>query len=149
MASKIFAYFFPSTQKQHVSRYLFSFFFAENMFLAKGIHFFCIKSDVCSTFMHPSYHKSTPFSKFPYHCTIVIIYPLFYVNLKILLIWMIFGFIAQFLLLWTKYSKHWPYTVAHTFECVCSKINNSWFNPWFSFYFSSLYPAPYIERYMC
>ena len=29
----------------------------------------------------------------------------------------------------TKYSKHWPYTVAHTFECVCSKINNSWFNP--------------------
>ena len=38
----------------------------------------------------------------------------------------------------TKYSKHWPYTVAHTIECVCSKINNSWFNPWFSFYFSSL-----------
>ena len=48
-----------------------------------------------------------------------------------------------------KYSKHWPYTVAHTFDCVCSKINNSWFNPWFSFYFSSLYPAPYIEWYMC
>ena len=45
----------------------------------------------------------------------------------------------------TKYSKHWPYTVAHTFDCVCSKINNSWFNPWLSFYFSSLYPAPYIE----
>ena len=31
----------------------------------------------------------------------------------------------------TKYSKHWPYTVAHTIECVCSKMNNSWFNPWF------------------
>ena len=45
----------------------------------------------------------------------------------------------------TKYSKHWPHTVAHTIECVCSKINNSWFNPWFSFYLSSLYPAPYIE----
>ena len=49
----------------------------------------------------------------------------------------------------TKYSKHWPYTVAHTFDCVCSKTNNSWFNPWFSFYFSSLYPAPYIEWYVC
>ena len=46
-----------------------------------------------------------------------------------------------------RYSKHWPYT--HTIECVCSKINSSWFNPWFSFYFSSLYPAPYIEWYMC
>ena len=49
----------------------------------------------------------------------------------------------------TKYSKHWPYTVAHPFDCVCSKINKSWFNPWFSFYFSRLYPAPYIEWYMC
>ena len=25
---------------------------------------------------------------------------------------------------YTKYSKHCPYTVAHTFECVCSKINH-------------------------
>ena len=24
----------------------------------------------------------------------------------------------------TKYSKHHPSTVAHTFECVCSKINH-------------------------
>ena len=24
----------------------------------------------------------------------------------------------------TKYSKHCPYTVAHTFDCVCSKINH-------------------------
>ena len=51
--------------------------------------------------------------------------------------------------IYTKYSKHWLYTVAHTIECVCSKMNNSWFNPWFSFYFSSLCPAPYIERYIC
>ena len=51
--------------------------------------------------------------------------------------------------IYTKYSKHWLYTVTHTIECVCSKINNSWFNPWFSFYFSSLYPAPHIEWYMC
>ena len=26
--------------------------------------------------------------------------------------------------IYTKYSKHCPYTVAHTFECVCSKINH-------------------------
>ena len=51
--------------------------------------------------------------------------------------------------IYTKYSKYWPYTVAHTIDYVCSKINNSWFNPLFSFYFSSLYPAPYIEWYMC
>ena len=25
----------------------------------------------------------------------------------------------------TKYSKHEPYTVAHTFDCVCSRMNNS------------------------
>ena len=49
----------------------------------------------------------------------------------------------------TKYCKHWPDTVAHIIDCVCSKINSSWFNPWFSFYFSSLYPAPYIEWYLC
>ena len=51
--------------------------------------------------------------------------------------------------IYTKYSKHWLYTVAHTIECVCSKMNNSWFNPWFSFYISSLCPAPYIEWYIC
>ena len=52
-------------------------------------------------------------------------------------------------IIYTKYSKHWFYTVAHTIECVCSKINNSWFNPWFSFYISSLCLAPYIEWYIC
>ena len=26
--------------------------------------------------------------------------------------------------IYTKYSKHCPYTMAHTFECVCSKINH-------------------------
>ena len=26
-----------------------------------------------------------------------------------------------------KYSKHWPYTVAHTIDCVCSKLlNHGW-----------------------
>ena len=24
--------------------------------------------------------------------------------------------------IYTKYSKHWPYTVAHTIDCVCSKM---------------------------
>ena len=45
--------------------------------------------------------------------------------------------------IYTKYSKRWLYTVAHTIDYVCSKINSSWFNPWFSFYFSSLCPAPF------
>ena len=30
--------------------------------------------------------------------------------------------------IYTKYSKHWPYTVAHTFECVCSKMLNHGLN---------------------
>ena len=67
------------------------------------------------------------------------------------LLWGIKSMVSQveIKVIYTKYYKHWPYTVAHTIDCVCSKINNSWFNPWFSFYFSSLYPAPYIEWYMC
>ena len=28
----------------------------------------------------------------------------------------------------TKYSKHWPYTVAHTIDCVCSKMLNHGLN---------------------
>ena len=27
-----------------------------------------------------------------------------------------------------KYSKHWPYTVAHTIDCVCSKMLNHGLN---------------------
>ena len=45
------------------------------------------------------------------------------------------NFLMSVKVIYTKYSKHWLYTVAHTIECVCSKKNNSWFNPWFSFYF--------------
>ena len=62
---------------------------------------------------------------------------------KVWLVWYIKQVVAVGKVIYTKYSKHWLYTVAHTIECVCSKINNSWFNPWFTFYFSSLYPAPY------
>merc|ERR1711971_337225 len=29
-----------------------------------------------------------------------------------------------------KYFKHLPYTVAHTIDCVCSKMLNSWFKSW-------------------
>ena len=36
-----------------------------------------------------------------------------------------------FKVIYTKYSKHWPYTVAHTLDCVCSEMNNPWFKPWF------------------
>ena len=46
-----------------------------------------------------------------------------------------FFFRAKHKVIYTKYSKHWPYTVAHTIDYVCSKINNSWFNPLFSFYY--------------
>ena len=30
--------------------------------------------------------------------------------------------------IYPKYSKHWPYTVAHTMDCVCSKILNRGLN---------------------
>ena len=31
---------------------------------------------------------------------------------------------ANIKVIYTKYSKHWPYTVAHTIDCVCSKMLN-------------------------
>ena len=44
-------------------------------------------------------------------------------------VWIIFRekcwFYTSCKVIYTKYSKHCPYTVAHTFDCVCSKINNS------------------------
>ena len=27
----------------------------------------------------------------------------------------------SFKVIYTKYSKHWPYTVAHTIDCMCRK----------------------------
>ena len=30
--------------------------------------------------------------------------------------------------IYPKYSKHWPYTMAHTIDCVCSKILNHGLN---------------------
>ena len=47
------------------------------------------------------------------------------------------------------YSKHWPYTVAYTIDCVWSNMLNHGLNHGFFFHFSSLYPAPYIELYVC
>ena len=33
-------------------------------------------------------------------------------------------FRVQFKVIYPKYSKHWPYTVAYTIDCVCSKMLN-------------------------
>ena len=47
--------------------------------------------------------------------------------------------------IYPKYSKHWPYTVAYTIDCVCSKILNHGLNNGLFLSLSSLY----IELYMC
>ena len=51
--------------------------------------------------------------------------------------------------IYPKYSKHWPYTVAYTIHCVCSKMLNYGLIMFFFFHFSSLYPDSYIEFYVC
>ena len=33
-----------------------------------------------------------------------------------------------FKVIYTKYSKHWSYTVAHTIDCVCSEMLNQGLN---------------------
>ena len=44
--------------------------------------------------------------------------------------------------IYTKYSKHWPYTVAHTIDCVCRNVK-SWFKSWvFPFTFQA-YTMPH------
>ena len=77
-----------------------------------------------------------------------------------------FGFWVQFKLVWfviskyfvmlrgkviyPKYSKHWPYTVAHTIDFVCSKsLNHGLNHGLFLSFFKLIVPAPYIELYMC
>ena len=42
----------------------------------------------------------------------------------------------------TKYSKHRPSTVAHTFECVCSK-KESWFKSWVIHFTFEAYTLPH------
>ena len=42
----------------------------------------------------------------------------------------------------TKHFKHWPYTVAHTFECVCSKILNNGLNHGFFLLLFKLISCP-------
>ena len=41
--------------------------------------------------------------------------------------------------IYTKYSKHWPYTVAHTIDCVCrnSILLHSGLNPAWHFWLST------------
>ena len=46
--------------------------------------------------------------------------------------------------IYPKYPKHWPYTVAHTKNCVCSKMLNDGLNH----AVISLYPATYNELYI-
>ena len=47
----------------------------------------------------------------------------------------------------TKYSKHCPYTVAHTIDCVCSKINHG-LNHGLFISLLKLILCPYIQLYM-
>ena len=54
---------------------------------------------------------------------------------KSIIIWLLFShFLSQHkfkflskLYIPSTYSKHWPYIVAHTIDCVCSKILNHYF----------------------
>ena len=50
--------------------------------------------------------------------------------------------------IYTKYSKHWPYTVAHAIDCVCLNVK-SWFKSWvFPFTFQA-YTLPHTLNCMC
>ena len=49
------------------------------------------------------------------------------------------GFLDTTKVIYPKYSKHLPYTVAYTIDCVCSKILNHGLIMDFFFHFSSLY----------
>ena len=56
-----------------------------------------------------------------------------------------FSLLQQGKVIYPKYSKYWPYTVAHTIDCVCSKILNHGLNHFQAY----TLPRPYIELYMC
>ena len=53
-----------------------------------------------------------------------------------------------FKVIYTKYFKHCPYTVAHTIECVCSKINHGLNYGLFISLLKLIYSALYIELYI-
>ena len=44
--------------------------------------------------------------------------------------------------IYPKYSKHWSYTVAHTFDCVCNKMLNHGLNHGFFLSLFKLIPSP-------
>ena len=44
--------------------------------------------------------------------------------------------------IYPKYYKHWPYTVAHTIDCVCSKMLNHGFNHGLFLLLFKLIPCP-------
>ena len=47
-----------------------------------------------------------------------------------------------------KYSKHWPYSVAHTIDCVCCKMLNHRLNHGFFLSLFKLIPCP-IQWIVC
>ena len=51
--------------------------------------------------------------------------------------------------IYPKYSKHWPYTVAHTIDCVCSKMLNHGLNHGLFLSIFKLIPCPiYLSVYV-
>ena len=48
--------------------------------------------------------------------------------------------------IYPKYSKHWPYTVAYTIHCVCSKmLNKSWVKSWVISFTFQAYTLPHTS----
>ena len=51
--------------------------------------------------------------------------------------------------IYPKYYKHWSYTVAHTINCVCSKmLNHGWTHGVISFTFQA-YTPPHTSNCIC
>ena len=51
--------------------------------------------------------------------------------------------------IYPKYSKHWPYTVAHTIDCVCSKMLSHGFNHGLFFFNFQAYTLPHTLNCIC
>ena len=49
-------------------------------------------------------------------------------NFRVLVFLKNLSFKGTFKVIYTKYSKHWPYAVAHTINCVCIKMLNHGLN---------------------
>ena len=51
--------------------------------------------------------------------------------------------------IYPKYSKHWCYTVAHTIDCVCSKMLNHRFKSWVLSFTFQAYTLPHTLNCIC